>query len=176
MAGSPHYVGLHGDRFLTPSASKVPSNPRRGGNNQDPQNETPPKDREGVILETSTKKVLTPYECAKSVVEYIMYHKEELLRNKRNDDGVLKISWGLMRDWVCKKCGICVGGMKVFGFYLTMLYTYMTYELEKLGYFVMKTKPRGKYSIFYIVPKEEVDKINLRDDLINLTMKYRSTE
>jgi len=178
MARSHHYVGLHRDRFLTPSASKVPSNPRRGGNNRDPQNETLPKDREGVILETSTKKVLTPYECAKSVVEYIMHHKEELLRNKRNGDGVLKISWRWIRGWVCEKCGICVGGTKKssFGFYLTTVYTYMTYELEKLGYFVFMTKSAKEYSIFYIVPKDEVGKVNLRDDLINLTLKYSSSE
>ena len=178
MAGSPHYVGLHGDRFLTPSVAKVPSNPRRGGNNRDPQNETPSKDREGVILETSTKKVLTPYECAKSVVEYIIHHKEELLRNKRNSDGVLKVTWRLMRGWVCEKCGICVGGTKKssFGFYLTTVYTYMTYELEKLGYFVFMTKSAKEYSIFYIVPKEEVGKVNLRNDLINLTLKYRSAK
>jgi len=178
-AGPHHYVGSHGDRFLNPSASKAPSNPRRGGNNQDPQGGNPAlKGGEGVILETSTKKVLTPYECAKFIVEYIIHHKEELLRNKRNGDGVLKISWRWIRGWVCEKCGICVGGTKKssFGFYLTTVYTYMTYELEKLGYFVFMTKSHKNYSIFYIVPKDEVGKVNLRNDLINLTLKYRSTE
>jgi hypothetical protein len=47
VAGSPHYVGFHGDRFINPSASKVPSNPQRGGNNRDPQSETRPSGREG---------------------------------------------------------------------------------------------------------------------------------
>jgi len=172
-------VGPHGDSFLNPSASKVPSNPHGGGNCRDPQSETSPlKGGKGVILKTSTKKVLTPYECAKSVVDYIIHQKEELLRNKRNGDGVLKVTWRLMRGWVCEKCGICVGGTKKssFGFYLTTVYTYMTYELEKLGYFVFMTKSAKEYSIFYIVPKDEVGKVNLRDDLINLTMKYRSTE
>ena len=98
-----------------------------------------------------------------------MHHKEELLRNKRNGDGVLKISWRWMRGWVCMNCGICVGGTGA-------LYMYITYELEKLGYFVFMSKPNKDYTIFYIVPKDEVDKVNLRDDLINLTMKYRSTE
>ena len=124
------------------------------------------------------KKVLTPYECAKSIVDYIIHHKEEFLRNKKNDDGVLKVSWGWMRGWVCKKCGICVGGTKKhsFGFYLSTIYTYMTYEFEKLGYFVFMTKsPKKNYSIFYIVSKEEVDKVILRDDLINLTLKYASS-
>jgi len=178
-AGSLHYVGPHGDSFLNPSASKVPSNPHGGGNCRDPQSETSPlKGGKGVILKTSTKKVLTPYECAKFIVEYIIYQKEELLRNKRNGDGVLKVTWRWIRSWVCKKCGICVGGTKkhAFGFYLTMLYTYMTYELEKLDYFVFMTRSHKNYSIFYIVPKEEVGKVNLRGGLINLTMKYRSTE
>ena len=52
----------------------------------------------------------------------------------------------------------------------------MTYELEKLGYFVFMTKSAKEYSIFYIVPKDEVGKVNLRDDLINLTLKYSSSE
>jgi hypothetical protein len=41
-AGLSHYVGFHGDGFYKPSASKVFSNPRRGGNNRDPQSETRP--------------------------------------------------------------------------------------------------------------------------------------
>ena len=91
---------------------------------------------------------------------------------------MLKITWGSIRSWVCKECGICIGGTKKssFGFYLSMLYTYMSYELEKLGYFVFMMRSRKKYSIFYIVPKEEVGKVNLEGDLINLTLKYRSAE
>jgi hypothetical protein len=131
-----------------------------------------------VTLEASTRGVLSPYECARSIVDYIIHHKEELLRNKKNGDGVLKVTWRLMRSWVCEKCGICVGGTKKnsFGFYLSSLYAYMTYELEKLGYFVFMTKTAKEYSIFYIVPKEEVGKVNLRDDLINLTLKYSSSK
>ena len=131
-----------------------------------------------MTLVAPTKEILTPYECAKSIVDYIIHYKEEFLRNKRNGDGVLKVTWRWIRSWVCKKCSLCVGGTKkhAFGFYLTMLYTYMTYELEKLGYFVFMTKSAKEYSIFYIVPKDEVGKVNLRDDLINLTLKYRSTE
>jgi len=46
-AGSPHFVEFHEDRFIKPSASKVPNNPHRGGNNRDPQGETRPPGREG---------------------------------------------------------------------------------------------------------------------------------
>jgi len=131
-----------------------------------------------VTPETSTKGVLSPYECAKSIVDYIIHHKEEFLRNKRYGDGVLKVTWRLIRGLICEKCSICVGGTKKssFGFYLSSFYAYMTYELEKLGYFVFMTKAAKEYSIFYIVPKEEVDKVNLRNDLINLTLKYQSSE
>jgi hypothetical protein len=47
-AGSPHYVGFHGDGFIKNSLTELLSNPRRGGNNRDPQGETRPGGREGV--------------------------------------------------------------------------------------------------------------------------------
>ena len=59
-AGSLHYVGFHGDRIINSSASKVPSNPRRGGNNRDPQSETPPLTGwEGVIQGSWIRQAVT---------------------------------------------------------------------------------------------------------------------
>jgi hypothetical protein len=54
-AGSPHYVGFHEDGFIKPSKAGLFSNPRRGGNTQDPQGGTPVlKGGKGVIRGANT--------------------------------------------------------------------------------------------------------------------------